>query len=110
MSARIMAEVKNAKALFWKNEKINRFKEITQEPYKNITKYPVKTVGKFTFPKRFVKKTTGSVKIKIKAKRISSAKYFDKTFCVIDIGKLSKVSFFPFHTFIERVGTIIMQI
>jgi hypothetical protein len=53
----------------------------------------VKTVEKFTSPKAFVQKTTGKVKIKINAKSEANAKNFDKTVFVMEIGKLSNVSF-----------------
>ena len=77
--------------------------------------YVINEDGKLSFPytynyvRYFDKETFETKYIEDRAKKYR-VKYFDKTFCVIDIGKLSKVSFFPFHTFIERVGTIIMQI
>lgn len=83
---------------------------MTQEPQRKITKYPVKTEEKETFPKEFVKNTTGSVKIKINKKSKIRAKNFTKTFFVVEIGKLSKVSFFRFQTFIVKVGITKMQI
>ena len=61
-------------------------------------------------PKVLVKKTMGSEKNKIRINNIRVAKNLDKTLLVLEIGKVSNISFLSVQRFITKVGINKIQI